>query len=278
MNGFEHKETGWIADDVDERDKTNFIDISVGLPASVDLRAWCSPIKYQGSMKSCTAHAAIALVEYFEKRAFGNYLDASRLFLYKVTRNLLKYQEDRGANPRTTMKALAMFGVPPEDYWSYEQTRLYEEPPAFVYALASQYKALKYYRIDVKDVSREVVLEQIKANLAASRPLMFAAILHHGCFQQAIQTGKFPIPSNSDTSYDGHTMAAVGYDDTIKIQNTDSPEIETIGALLIKNSWENWGDEGYGWIPYEYVLRHLSYDWWTISKQDWLDTGKFEAK
>src|SRR6266508_4722283 len=56
------------------------------LPASMDLRAWCSPIEDQGDLGSCTANAGVALLEYFECRAFGKHLDASRLFLYKVTR------------------------------------------------------------------------------------------------------------------------------------------------------------------------------------------------
>ncbi|MBN3880135.1 MULTISPECIES: C1 family peptidase [unclassified Nostoc] len=275
----QQKGTGWVADPVDERDKVNLIDTSAGLPTSVDLREWCSPIENQGKINSCTAHAAITLVEYFQKRAFGKYLDASRLFLYKVTRNLLHYQEDKGANARTTMKALALFGVPPEEYWPYDETKLYDEPPAFCYALASEYKALEYYRIDAKDITRDVVLQQIKANLAANRPLMFGAILHTGCLKQAMTTGKIPVPSDSDTNWVGHTMATVGYDDSIKIQNTDPTGIETTGAFLIQNSWGTaWGDSGYGWLPYEYVLRPLSNDWWTLLKQDWLKTGEFDAK
>lgn len=65
--------------------------VKVGLPVSVDLRPWFStiPVEDQGSLGSCTAQAGVGLVEYFERRAFGRHIDASRLFLYKVTRNML---------------------------------------------------------------------------------------------------------------------------------------------------------------------------------------------
>ena len=60
---------------VAKRPKTN-------LPDSVDLREWCSPVEDQGELGSCTAQAGVALVEYFERRAFGKHIDASRLFLH----------------------------------------------------------------------------------------------------------------------------------------------------------------------------------------------------
>jgi C1A family cysteine protease len=60
-------------------------------PATKDLRPWCSEIENQGALGSCTAQAGVGMVEYFERRAFGKHIDASRLFLYKVTRNLLTW-------------------------------------------------------------------------------------------------------------------------------------------------------------------------------------------
>ena len=60
-----------------------------GIAATVDLRPFCSPIEDQGSVGSCTANAAVGLVEYMERRASGRSIDASRLFVYKATRNLL---------------------------------------------------------------------------------------------------------------------------------------------------------------------------------------------
>ena len=117
-------------------------------PASVDLRKWCSPIEDQGSIGSCTANAGVGMMEYYERRAFGKHLDASRLFLYKVTRNLLGFKGDDGANLRDTMKAMVLFGVPPEKYWPYQVRKFNDEPSAFCYSFAQSYQALRYYRLD----------------------------------------------------------------------------------------------------------------------------------
>lgn len=74
----------------------------------------------------------------------------------------------------------------------------------------------------------------------------------------------------------GHAVAAVGYDDKRKIKNSDVGGQETVGALLIRNSWgTGWGNAGYGWLPYNYVLDGLAVDWWSILKKEWVDTNQF---
>jgi len=37
----------------------------------------------------------------------------------------------------------------------------------------------------------------------------------------------------------------------------------------------NWGEQGYGYLPYQYVLQELAVDWWTILSAEWIDTGNF---
>ncbi len=105
---------------------------------------------------------------------------------------------------------------------------------------------------------------------------MFGIMAYKSVWDQSMTTGAFPFPTNADTRFGGHNMAVVGYDDKVKVKNTDSDGVESTGAFLVKNSYSlDWGDKGYGWVPYDYLLKHQTIDWWTISRQDWVNTDKF---
>ena len=247
----------------------------IRLPGGVDLRPWCPAIEDQEDLGSCTAHAGVGLVEYFERRASDKHIDASRLFLYKATRNLLHWTGDRGAYLRSTIGALVLFGVPPEEYWPYAISDFDKEPPAFCYAFAQNYKAISYYRLDPPQVTPDDLLNKIKTSLAANLPSMFGFTVYSS-ISQASTTGKIPFPTNQESILGGHAVDAVGFDDGMKIKNTNPGGKETTGALLIRNSWgTTWGEKGYGWLPYEYVLKSLAVDWWSIIKMDWVNTGIF---
>lgn len=247
------------------------------LMSSVDLSSWCSPIEDQQDIGSCTAHAGVGLVEYFERRALGRHLDASRLFLYKVSRNLLHWKGDTGAYLRTTMAALTLFGTPPEEYYPYVTANYDDEPSAFCYAFAQSYQAISYYRLDSLGTPKAELLQRIKTYLANGLPSMFGFTVYssHTQASQANQ-GAIPYPTRGDRVEGGHAVAAVGYDDNRKIKNTNFGGQETVGALLIRNSWgSSWGNGGYGWLPYRYVLDGLAVDWWSILKKEWVDTKQF---
>ena len=282
---------GWLPDYPDFRDytveseqispilkKVRLLQATRKVPEKVDLRSWCSPIEDQGELGSCTAQAGVGIVEYFEKRAFGRHMNASRLFLYKVTRNLLKWTGDTGAFLRTTMGALVLFGVPPEKYWPYQTADFEKEPPAFCYAYAQNYQAISYYRLDPSGTSKEELLKRIKTNLSGGLPSMFGFTVYDS-ISQAEKNGRIPFPTPGEKLLGGHAVVAVGYDDRMKIKNSEPGGTTTTGALLLRNSWgKAWGEEGYGWLPYDYVLKGLADDWWSLVKSEWIDTGEFGIK
>jgi C1A family cysteine protease len=257
-------------------DKLGLAGPPTALPAAVDLRQWCSPIENQLTLGSCTANAGVALVEYFERKAYGKHIDGSRLFVYKTTRNLMKTTGDTGAWLRNVMGALCLCGVPDEKYWPYDVAAFDDEPPAFVYAVSDNFETLKYFCHDPigSDVQPEAALKSVKKYLAAGVPSMFG-FWGFPSFENTDVKGGIPYPCPEEQAEWGHAIVAVGYDDNLRIRNTKC-KVETTGALLIRNSWgTEWGSDGYGWLPYEYALNKLASDFWSLLKMEWVDTGQF---
>lgn len=290
--------TGWLAPTPDLRDYTEDSPEIEAMtkkmriprkltapPTQVDLRPWCSPIENQGTLGSCTANAAVGVVEYFERRAFAKHIEGSRLFVYKTTRNLMGVTGDTGAWLRNTMGALALCGIPDEKYWTYTDRqqpvnpndRYFDmEPSAFVYALADNYEAVKYFCHDPqgRNISPALVLESVKKYLSLYIPSMFG-FYGFQSFSQTDVRGGIPYPGKDERAIWGHAVVAVGYDDSKKIKNTKYNTVTT-GALLIRNSWgKSWGDNGYGWLPYDYVLNKLAIDFWSLLSMAWVDSDQF---
>ena len=244
------------------------------LPSRINLgdQGKMPAIEDQGKLNSCTANAVISLVEYLIKASGTDDLDMSRLFLYWTTRRLLGWTGDIGAYIRTTIKAMVLFGVPPESDWPYLAEFLDRDPDAYLYAYAQNFKSLKYARLDEYGMRGKDTLIAVKKTIADGFPIVFGFPVY-----RSIETvgADFIIPlpgGNQDKLLGGHAVLAVGYDDDIRCPNQ-----EERGALIIRNSWGSaWGDMGYGYLPYDYVRKEMALDFWAIFHQDWINPKQFE--
>jgi C1A family cysteine protease len=254
-------------------------DLRSNLPHKIDFREECSPIRDQGRINSASAHAVVGMVEHFQNKHFGYYIDGSTSFLYTAARILLQLSKDNdcGVPIRTAMYALTSFGLPDEKYHRSFNSLFDKQPESHVYSLAKNFKAKDSERLDRQISSGKKFLIVIKRQLSKGTPIAFGFAAYDKCILQAdTLNGKIPYPSPRDTYTKYHSVMTVGYDDALKINNIEGTR-ESTGALIVRNSWgDDWGDRGYGYLPYEYILSGLTQDWWILLKLNWIDVKLFE--
>lgn len=90
----------------------------------------------------------------------------------------------------------------------------------------------------------------MKRSLVINGPYLAGVDVYEPWFtKKASKTGIIPMPKISDQYQGGHAICIVGYDDLKKI-------------FKFKNSWsDDWGDEGYGYLAYDYMKRYCVDAW-----------------
>jgi C1A family cysteine protease len=217
------------------------------LPAFVDLKNLCSPVENQGQIGSCTANALVGNLEFLENKNKSNYVDLSRLFIYYNERFVENtVAQDAGATLRDGIKVLKNYGVCTEKIWPYEEKPLLLKPSATAYDAALDNRVSRYERL--------TDLHEFRDCLSQGFPFVFGIEVFDSIESPEVaESGFIPMPRVYETKLGGHALLAVGYDDKKEL-------------LIIRNSWgTNWGVNGYGWIPYDY-LRTYGADFWVVRK------------
>lgn len=237
-------------------------------PTRVDLSETDSPVGNQGGIGSCTAWAAKSMVEGQQIAIHGKYAEMSAMFTYKQTRFLLGWEGDTGAFLRTTLGSLRLFGAAPERYWPYLAENLDVEPSASVMALADDYRTLVYLRHDAAGIEPICALVSMRRYLAQGYRSIFGFTVFNN-YGEAWDDGVIPMPGPDNYAVGGHGVCAVGYDDEA-------------GLVKFKNSWgDDWGDHGYGYLPYEYFYSKpdaFARDIWSALTQEWVDSSEFGVR
>jgi C1A family cysteine protease len=270
---------GYIPDPKDERDYQFTATKKIKLPASVDMRSDCSPVRDQGMLGSCTAFSmATGLREFMLirgnppipptpqpsclekiipksilKKLIGDGLMVlSPLFLYyheRVLEGTVNW--DSGATMRDGMKVLNQIGVCPEMDWPYLISKYKLDPGEVAYLNAQSYKITIYKRIDN--------LLDIKSALAEGYGVVFGFNVYESFeTNEVANTGIMPMPKPNERLLGGHAVFICGY--------KDDETWAGGGYLIIKNSWGlGWGDSGFFLMPYAFADSNEVSDIWTAS-------------
>lgn len=226
--------------------------------ASVDLRSKLPPVYEQAALGGgCVSNAIAAAYEYEEMRqskcAEKNFVP-SRLFLHYIERYEERHEEkdvlkDHGASLRDSLKSICKQGVCSETMWPYRTENFARKPDAECYKTALQHRAIEY-----KALSQN--LDQLRQCLACGLPFIFGFAVYASFESPKVaKTGVMSMPTPDDKLLGGHAVLAVGYDDVSQ-------------TFCVRNSWgSEWGDAGYFYMPYEYILTpQLASNFWVLQK------------
>jgi len=148
---------------------------------------------------------------------------------------------DSGAQIKDAIDVLTKQGAVEESVWPYKPGEYAAKPPAAVE------KATRWQITDVRSLRG---LDQIKEAMATDGPVVAGVeVYQEAMSSQVATTGIFPLPQKGSQLIGGQAIVLVAYDDQRK-------------QFKFANDWgPHWGDQGYGYLPEEYLQKHSSDCW-----------------
>lgn len=238
------QQTGCLISPKDLRDyKINKACMSIELPESFTLEP--TPIKNQGNVGSCVAHALSSMLEKYNEIFSTGWIYGYRPFYY---------HQGTGMYPREALKTLQKLGAVKEQDFSFniemdEAKEKVNSRLTYLKRLAQEFKIKSYVRLKNNN--------EIKQFLYNSKcPIPFSIYVDGlKVNNEIIETPK------SYENLSSHMMLIIGW-------NKD--------GFIIQNSWGiNWGNNGIAILPYEYEIKEA----WGVnlynSQEEYIEKPKF---
>lgn len=232
-----------------KKDPKDLRDISMGLvlppiplPNEIDYAVRMTPVRSQGDEGTCVAFASVVGVkEYQDSKEYKKTLALSPRYIYNLCKKNDGIPGEEGTYPRVAMKMLLKYGTPPEGYWPYKPHQTDKAKTG------AAKEAIKYR---VKAYARLKSHIEMRRSLVINGPFLAGVDVYESWFADKVsRTGLIPMPGRRELYQGGHAICMVGYDEKKKL-------------FKFKNSWGTvWGDRGYGYLPYAYMIDHCLDAW-----------------
>ena len=216
----------------------------------VDLREHFKEVLDQRTTNACTGFAVGAMCEYLLATEYEKgWRKISPLYNWYFGKLKHGYpNENKGVWLRYSLNALFDYG------FVYFQTMPFETPylrtpTGFEQSMGITVKDLYFNKKRFGYYLLQPKQEQIKDAIRTGNPIVFGMFINNSFYGN--RSGKISTIANNGG---GHAMLIVGFDDETE-------------CYIVRNSWgKSWGDNGYCYIPYDY-LENNSFDLWTIKRK-----------
>jgi C1A family cysteine protease len=236
-----------------------------------DLRDLADDVRDQGREGSCTAFSSCSALEYAYKKAqreAGKSTDLpDRLCAALQYYNTRKYEDqdfpgDNGATMRAAAASLVNRGTCYEAEWPYDPSgqSVNALPPQNAIDKQGQHKLGTYLRIAG---TGQQLLNGMLSALQDGFPVWIAFQVYDS-FENIGRDGRIPPRQPNDRVLGGHavTLFGSGADNTFAGG----------GMFRLQNQWGlGWGDQGWGLMPWQYVLDGTVLEAWVFKAAIWND-------
>ncbi len=156
---------------------------------------------------------------------------------------------DTGSTVKDGLICIYKNGVCKESLYKYNPLKFDKKPSTFSYENAKSHRISKYLSVNT-------TINEFKTALSIGYPIVFGFIVKDS-FEQVDSSGILKYDP-SEPGLGGHAVICCGYNDNMNGQG---------GYIKLMNSWgPNWGNNGYCYMPYEYLESGLCSDAWIMIK------------
>lgn len=224
--------------------------VNDNLPSRIDLRSLLPAIQDQGTRSTCLAFTITAAHEMVRKLQSEIVEDLSEEVLYWRCKQIDGDNEPGSAFP-SARNALRNLGQPCEDVWPYDMNRD-DTDPSYAPSPEVLDNAI-FYKAPMRRIKANI--RNIRYCLAKGYAVALGILISRGFFEPI--EGHITMPDHDKEFMEGHAVLVVGYDDNANLRK---------GFLTLRNSWGvDWGDEGYGYLPYTYI-EHNGGEAWIVGR------------